>query len=107
MPSPSPDRSRAVRIAGAGPSGLAAGLILAKKGFSVEIHEAKPGIGARWKRGLQVIENFSEKDDVLESFREAGVEINFRARPVTRITLWDGRGRQGGSRKGGAAASCV
>lgn len=83
-----------IRIAGAGPSGLAAAAILARQGFAVEVHEAKSGVGARWRRGLQVIENFTEKEDVLGLFRRWGIETNFSARPVREITLFDGRGER-------------
>ena len=84
-----PASGRTVRIAGAGPSGLAAAIVLARQGFAVELHEAKSGVALRWKRGLQVIENFTEKEDVLYGFRQAGIDVNFYTRPVHRLTLWD------------------
>src|SRR3989338_338988 len=84
-----PASGRTVRIAGAGPSGLAAAIVLAPPGFAVELHEAKSGVALRWKRGLQVIENFTEKEDVLYGFRQAGIDVNFYTRPVHRLTLWD------------------
>ncbi len=76
-------------IAGAGPSGLAAAIVLAKAGREVELHEARPEVGARWKRGLQVIENFSEEKDVLEFFAENGVGAHFWHRPVRTLALSD------------------
>ncbi len=90
MPNPRVDASRPIRIAGAGPAGLAAAIALARRGFAVEVHEAKSTVASRWKRGLQVIENFTEKPDVLELFRGWGIETNFYARPVREITLLDG-----------------
>lgn len=86
-----PDRTRTIRIAGAGPSGLACAILLRKAGFDVEVHEARETVGTRWKRGLQVIENFSEKEDVLELFRRCGIETGFDKHPVHGVTLWDGK----------------
>ncbi|HUJ14156.1 MAG TPA: NAD(P)-binding protein, partial [Thermoanaerobaculia bacterium] len=36
---------QAIRIAGAGPSGLAAAIALAKAGREVEVHEARADVG--------------------------------------------------------------
>ena len=83
-----------VVIAGAGPAGLSAAIVLAKSGHAVEVHEAKPQVGARWKRGLQIIENFSERSDVLETFRGFGIQTNFSARPVRSVSLVDAAGRR-------------
>ena len=38
---------RPIRIAGAGPSGLAAAIALARAGRAVEVHEAKADVGTR------------------------------------------------------------
>jgi len=81
-------------IAGAGPSGLAAAIVLAKAGREVEVHEARPEVGARWKRGLQVIENFSEKKDVLEFLNESGIESVFWNSPVRTLALSDASARR-------------
>lgn len=89
-----PSRAEPVKIVGAGPSGLAAAIVLAQKNIAVRVHEAKPNVGTRWKRGLQLIENFSETPDVLESFRSWGIQTDFAAQPVSEITLYDDRGRK-------------
>jgi len=47
--------SRPIRIAGAGPSGLAAAIVLAKAGRAVEVHEAKRDVGTRFIGDLQII----------------------------------------------------
>src|SRR5258706_10131843 len=59
MPSPSP-----IRIAGAGPSGLAAAIALARGGRDVEVHEAKADVGMRFIGDLQIIEGSSEREAV-------------------------------------------
>jgi flavin-dependent dehydrogenase len=83
--------TKQIRIAGAGPSGLSAAILLAKKGHEVEVHESKHEVASRWKRGLQIIENFSAESDILENFQQAGLSINFDAQPVYGVTLLDGR----------------
>src|SRR5581483_11994923 len=50
-------RETPIKIAGAGPSGLAAAITLAKAGHEVEIFEARPAVGARFIGDFQVIEN--------------------------------------------------
>lgn len=75
-------RKRVIRIAGAGPSGLAAAAMLAKQGFRVEVHEAKEVVGSRWKRGHQIIENFSQKESLPDFLDGNGIQMNFKADPI-------------------------
>ena len=49
--------TRVTRIAGAGPSGLAAAIVLARAGRAVEVHEAKGDVGTRFIGDLQIIES--------------------------------------------------
>jgi len=83
-----------VRIAGAGPAGLAAAIVLARAGRRVEVHEQRDRVGARWKRGLQILENFSEKEDILDFMKRSGIEASFWRSPIHEITLWAGRGKK-------------
>ncbi len=39
-----------INIAGAGPSGLISGIVLAKAGYAVTIHEARESVGALYRR---------------------------------------------------------
>jgi flavin-dependent dehydrogenase len=91
MPLPKPE---AVKIAGAGPAGLAAAIVLASAGRRVEVHEQRDRVGARWKRGLQILENFSEKEDILDFMKRSGIKASFWRSPIHEITLWAGRGRK-------------
>jgi flavin-dependent dehydrogenase len=81
-----------IRIAGAGPSGLAAAIALARAGRSVEVHEAKPTVGSRFIGDLQIIEAASEREPVPEFLDRIGVERNFYFRPVLQATFYDHRG---------------
>ena len=77
MSAPSP-----IRIAGAGPSGLAAAIILARAGRSVEVHEAKRDVGMRFIGDLQVIEGASEREPVPQFLDRIGIARNFYFRPA-------------------------
>lgn len=72
---------RKITISGAGLSGLTAGITLAKAGYQVEIYDSNSDSGARFKGDLQGLENWSEKNDVLEDLKEMGLAINFDCDP--------------------------
>ncbi|HUP48841.1 MAG TPA: NAD(P)/FAD-dependent oxidoreductase [Thermoanaerobaculia bacterium] len=84
---------RPIRIAGAGPSGLAAAIILARHGRAVEVHEAKPDVGRRFIGDLQIIEAASERESVPDFLDRIGIERNFYFRPAHHATFYDHRGR--------------
>lgn len=81
-----------IRIAGAGPSGLAAAITLARAGRKVEVHEAKPDVGRRFIGDLQIIEGASETESVPAFLDRIGIERNFYFRPATAATFYDHRG---------------
>ena len=82
-----------IRIAGAGPSGLAAAIALARSGRNVEVHEAKRDVGTRFIGDLQIIEAASEPEPVPEFLDRIGIERNFYFRPVDWATFYDHRGK--------------
>ena len=82
-----------IRIAGAGPSGLAAAIVLARAGRKVEVHEAKRDVGMRFIGDLQVIEGASERETVPDFLDRIGIERNFYFRPATWATFYDHRGK--------------
>src|SRR5947208_6621953 len=86
MPEPSP-----IRIAGAGPSGLAAAIVLARAGCSVEVHEAKRDVGTRFIGDLQIIEGASEAESVPDFLDRIGIARNFYFRPADWATFYDHR----------------
>ena len=89
----SPTITRPIRIAGAGPSGLAAAIALARAGVQVEVHEAKKDVGQRFIGDLQVIENASETEPVPEFLKRIGIDTNFYVRPAEWATFFDHRNR--------------
>jgi len=84
---------RLIRIAGAGPSGLAAAIVLARAGRSVEVHEAKRDVGTRFIGDLQIIEGTSEREPIPAFLDRVGIERNFYFRGVDWATFYDHRGR--------------
>ena len=82
---------RPVRIAGAGPSGLAAAIVLAKAGRAVEVHEAKNDVGTRFIGDLQIIESASEIEPVPDFLDRIGIERNFYFRAADWATFYDHR----------------
>jgi flavin-dependent dehydrogenase len=82
-----------IRIAGAGPSGLAAAIILGRAGRAVEVHEAKGDVGTRFIGDLQIIEGASETETVPAFLDRLGIERNFYFRPADWATFYDHRGR--------------
>jgi flavin-dependent dehydrogenase len=92
--------NRPIRIAGAGPSGLAAAIVLARNGRAVEVHEAKSDVGKRFIGDLQIIEAASERESVPDFLARIGIERNFYFRPASTATFFDHRGKARAIRSG-------
>ena len=82
---------RLIRIAGAGPSGLAAAIALARAGRAVEVHEAKRDVGTRFIGDLQIIEGASESEPVPAFLDRLGIGRNFYFRAANWATFYDHR----------------
>src|SRR6478672_508518 len=82
-----------IRIAGAGPSGLAGAIALARAGRDVEVHEAKADVGKRFIGDLQIIEGASERESVPDLLARIGIERNFYFRPADWATFFNHRGK--------------
>lgn len=80
-----------IRIAGAGPSGLTAAIVLANAGHRVEVFERRNACGARFGGDLQGLENWSSPVDVLDELRLLGIPANFDAAPFSQGIQTDGR----------------
>jgi len=78
-----------IQISGAGPSGLAAAITLAKAGYKVVVHEAHSEVGFRFQGDLQGIENWTQKEDVLEEFTQLGITTDFNFIPFSTGSSFD------------------
>ncbi len=81
-----------IQIAGAGPAGLTAAIVLARAGRKVVVYEAQGEVGSRFGRDFQGLENWSTAKDVLSSMEEEGLDTCFTAMPCHRGTVYDARG---------------
>lgn len=86
------DERRSVLIAGAGPSGLAAAITLARAGRQVIVHEAKSDVGSRFIGDLQIIEASSEREPVPDFLDRIGIERNFYFREAKEARFFDHHG---------------
>lgn len=83
-----------IRIAGAGLSGLATALLLAREGVEVEVVERRGAPGGRFSGGWQVLENGTDEQDVLAELAAEGLAPGFAAYPLAHAVFLDHRGRR-------------
>jgi hypothetical protein len=81
--------SQAVRIAGAGPSGLCAALLLARAGVQVELREKRPIVGHRFRGAVHGIENWSSPEPFTERLAAWGIDLGAAATPCHELWLCD------------------
>ena len=65
-----------VHIMGAGLSGLAAAIVLAKGGKDVHVHDIREDSGARFDGDFQALENWSMDDDFFDQLVSWGFDID-------------------------------
>lgn len=80
-----------VRILGAGLSGLAAAITLAREGREVEVFEKRSDCGMRFGGDLQGIENWSREQDAVEELQGYGIPLDFHCAPFREGTQTNGR----------------
>ena len=83
-----------VEIIGAGPSGLAAAITLAKSGRKVVVHEARKEVGNRFQGDFQGLENWSHQTDVLEFLKSKGLSTRFNHVPCLQGKAYDAFGNE-------------
>jgi flavin-dependent dehydrogenase len=72
---------RHLHIVGAGPAGLAAAIVLRRRGFAVTVYDKAPDVGHRLHGDFQGIENWSTEQDLPDVLREIGIDIDFLCIP--------------------------
>jgi flavin-dependent dehydrogenase len=83
-----------ITIVGAGPSGLACAIILARAGRRVVVREWKPDVGCRFHDDFQGLENWTRDEDVLEELAGAGINADFERHAFVAGTVFDPSGRR-------------
>jgi hypothetical protein len=78
-----------VRIAGAGPAGLCAALLLARGGIPVEVREKRATVGARFRGAVHGIENWSTPEPFGERLGAWGLDLGAALSPCHELTLCD------------------
>lgn len=79
------------RVLGAGPAGLAAAIVLARAGHTVEVFERREDCGARFGGDLQGLESFSDGTSVLDELRQVGIDTDFLHKPFDRGFQFNGQ----------------
>lgn len=81
-----------ITVVGAGIAGLACAIVLAKSGRAVTVREWHQTVGSRFHGDFQGLENWSDRLDVLEELRAAGIERSFDCHPVRNGIAFDAWG---------------
>lgn len=87
-------KDKAIKILGAGPSGLTAAINLAQAGYQVDVYEKRSDTGKRFHGDLQGLENWSDEEDVLEQFGRMNLDINFDADPFLKLIITNGQSQR-------------
>lgn len=86
-------RVRAIRILGAGISGLTAAITLARAGYPVEVYEKNKKAVMRFDNDIHGLENWSSKEDVLHKLKRMGIDVNFDCDAFSSMDISNGAGK--------------
>tara|TARA_B110001452_G_scaffold93357_1_gene77021 strand:+ start:20275 stop:21528 length:1254 start_codon:yes stop_codon:yes gene_type:complete len=82
------EKHKPVLIMGAGLSGLAAAIILAKAGREVHVHDIRDDSGARFDGDFQALENWSMSVDFFDQLKEWGFDLSsFKATEFSSVDI--------------------
>lgn len=73
--------SKAIKIIGAGPAGLAAAINLAMNSYEVIVYEKNADVGMRFNNNFQGLENWSTEEDILSSLKTMSINTDFFYKP--------------------------
>ena len=80
--------SQPIHVMGAGLSGLAAAIVLAKAGREVHVHDIREDSGARFDGDFQALENWSMDDDFFDQLAQWGLDAtSFKATTFSTVDL--------------------
>ncbi len=77
------EKSRKIKISGAGVSGLTAAINLAINGYDVTVVERKDRVGFKYKGDFQGLENWTSSGDILEYLCSINIPIGFDYEPFS------------------------
>jgi flavin-dependent dehydrogenase len=77
------DKTKQIRIVGAGPSGLCAAINLARADYGVTVYERNDEVGRRFHGDFQGIENWSTPVDFRDALHTMSIAPNFFCRPYS------------------------
>jgi flavin-dependent dehydrogenase len=83
--------ARPIRIAGAGPAGLTAAIVLARHGRPVELFERHAQVGVRLTGSVHGVENWTSSRDFLDELRAMQLATSFDCHPCRELVITDGR----------------
>lgn len=82
-----------IKIAGAGPAGLTAAIVLARAGRRVLVHERAQEVGSRHAGDLESVENWTTPVDLRDELAAWGLATNFDCAPIYCLTCFGPRFR--------------
>lgn len=78
-------KPKLIKIGGAGISGLASAIVLAKAGYDVEVFERNEEVGKRFNGDFQGLMNWGFRQDALFFMKEIGIGVDFWNKPLKRL----------------------
>lgn len=90
---------KTIDIVGAGPAGLSAAIVLARKGYEVNVYESKDTVGRRFHGDFQGLENWSSKTNIIDELSSYGVfggvfdkdNLDLICHPVKELITFDSK----------------